>query len=161
MAESEFALVSDYLAAARDKPVSSAGLLINNNEINYMSVELAVLQRDETSLRQCAPMAEETAIRDEHILYQAAAHRAWGVLLHLQGEYEGAETRLKQALVLFEGLETRWQIGRTLYELGDLYRTMADAAKAQDCFYHALARFEEMGAAPDIARTQAALESFN
>jgi hypothetical protein len=38
----------------------------------------------------------------------------------LEGKYEEAEARLNQALEMFEGLETRWQIGRTLYELAEL-----------------------------------------
>lgn len=161
MAESEFAQVRGYLEAARDKPVSATGLLFHDNELYSMYVDLAVRQRDEAALRQYAPLAEETALRDGHNLYQASAHRAWGILHRLQGEYAAAGTRLNQALELFQGMETRWQIGRTLYELAELAHVRADLVGARDYFSGALAAFEEMGALPDVARTQAALESLD
>jgi tetratricopeptide (TPR) repeat protein len=159
MAEGEFALVKEQLEAANSKPVTGFGLPMNDTELYFMFVDLAVLQHDEAALRQYAPLAEEMAIRDGHILYQASAHRAWGVMHRLQGEYAAAETRLSQALELFRGLDTRWQIGRTLYELADLALAQSDPVKAGDYFARALVSFEEMKAVPDMARTQAALES--
>jgi tetratricopeptide (TPR) repeat protein len=159
MAESEFALVRNYLEAASNKPVSSRGLLFHDNELYSMYLDLAVRQRDETALRQYAPLAEETAVRDDHILHQASAHRAWGVLHQLQGEYAAADGRLYQALGLFQRLGTRWQIGRTLYELGELAQARTDTAGARDYFSRALTMFEDMKAVTDMARTQAALAS--
>jgi tetratricopeptide (TPR) repeat protein len=161
MAESEFASVRNYLEAASNKPVSSAGFSFHDTELNSMFVDLAVHQRDEVSLRQYAPLAEVTALRDGHILFQAVAHRAWGVLHRLQGEYAAAEARLNQALELFQGMETRWQIGRTLFELGELAQARTDQAGTRAYFSRALAAFEEMKAIPDIARTQAALASLD
>ncbi len=161
MAEGEFALVWDHLEVAGSKPVSARGLLFHDNELNSMFVDLAVLQRDEATLRQYAPPAEETALRDGHILYQAVAHRAWGVMHRLRGEYAAAEARLNQALELFQGLDTRWQIGRTLFELAKVAQGRTDSAEARDYFSRALAAFEELGAVPDVARTQAALDSLN
>ena len=120
MAESEFALVRDYLEAASNKPLTARGLLFHDNELYAMFADLAVQQRDEAALRQYAQLAEATAARDGHMLHQASAHRAWGVLHWLQADYAAAKARLNQALELFQGLETRWQIGRTLYELGEL-----------------------------------------
>jgi len=161
MAEGEFALVKEHLAAASSKPISSMGFPMNETELNFMLADMAVLQRDETALHQYAPLAEEMAIRDGHILYQASAHRAWGVMHRLQGEYAAAETRLSKALALFQGLETRWQIGRTLFELAEVALGQMDPAEARDYFSRALATFEEIGAVPDMARTQAALESLD
>lgn len=159
LAEGEFALVRDYLEAAGNKPQTARGLLFHDNEIHSMYLDLAVRQRDEVALRQYAPLAEETAVRDGHILHQASAHRAWGVLHRIQGEYPAAEVRLNQALELFQGLGTRWQIGRTLYELGELAQARTDTAGARAYFSRALASFEEMKAGPDTARTQVALAS--
>ena len=71
----------------------------------------------------CANMhldLEKLASRDNHRLYLAIAHRALGVGHRLAGEHAAAETRLKQALELFTKLGARWQIGRTLFELGEL-----------------------------------------
>jgi len=161
MAESEFALVRDYLEAAGNKPVSARGLLFHDNELFSMYVDMAVLQRDEVKLRQYAPLAEETAVRDGHFLHQASAHRAWGVLHRLQGEYTAAEARLNQALELFQTLDTRWQIGRTLYELAELAHAEADPVEARDYFSRALTAFAEIGAVPDMTRTKAVLDSLD
>ena len=159
VAESEFALVKDYLEAASDRPVSARGLSFNDTELYSMYLELAVQQRDEAALRQYALLAEETAVRDGHILHQAGAHRAWGVLHRLQGEHDEAETRLNQALAIFTELDTNWQVGRTLFEFAELARCRTEPAQARDYYSRALAAFEELGARPDMARTQAALES--
>ena len=161
MAEGEFALVRDYLEAAGSKPVSARGLLFHDNELYFLYADLAVLQRDEATLRQYAPLAEETAVRDGHILYQAVAHRSFGVMHLLQGEYGAAEVRLNQALELFEELDTRWQVGRTLYELAELARAKANPIEARAYFSRTLAAFEEIGAVPDMTRTKAALESLD
>lgn len=124
-----------------------------------MLADVAGQQRDLAALRQYAPLAEETATRCQHALYQAIAHRAWGIAHRLAGEYTPAETRLEQALGLFRGMETRWQIGRTLVELGELALARGNPAAARDFFAPALAAFKELGAAPDAARTRAVLET--
>jgi tetratricopeptide (TPR) repeat protein len=161
LAEGEFALLRDYLQAAGNKPVSARGLLFHDDELYSMYLDLAVQQRDEAALCQYAPLAEELAIRDGHLMNQANAHRAWGVLHRLQGEYAASEARLNQALELFQGLGTRWQIGRTLYELGELAQARTDPFVARDYFSRALASFKEMKTVPDMARTQAALASLD
>ena len=157
MAEGEFALVKDYLETAGKIPVSSRGFLMNETERYFLLVDLAVQERDEVGLRQYAPLAEEMALRDEHLLFQAGSHRAWGVLHRLEGKYEKAEARLNQALEMFQGLETRWQIGRTLYELAELAVARADPTEAREYFSRALVAFEEIRANPDAVRTREAL----
>jgi tetratricopeptide (TPR) repeat protein len=136
---------------------SSSGW-VSDHDIYAMLVDMAVLQRDEAGIRQYAPQAEELAMRYGHTLYQAIAHRAWGVAHRLAGEYHQAETYLQEALDLFSSLNTRWQIGRTLFELGELAAAQTKVTQARDHFTHALAAFEAMRAAPDMTRTQAALE---
>jgi tetratricopeptide (TPR) repeat protein len=157
MAEGEFALVKDHLETAGKIPVSSRGFLMNETERYYLLADLAVQERDEVGLSQYAPLAEEMALRDEHLLFQAGSHRAWGVLHRLEGEYEKAEARLNQALEMFQGLETRWQMGRTLYELAELAVARADPTEARDYYSRALATFEEIRANPDALRTREAL----
>ncbi len=161
MAEAEFALVKDHLEAAGKMPGSSRGFLMNETERYFLLADLAVLERDETDLRQYAPLAEEMARRDGHILYQASAHRACGVLYLLTGDYLEAEARLNQALDLFQELETGWQIGRTLYELAELAIARVDHTVARDYFSRALVAFEEIGANPDALRTRDALRSLD
>jgi len=161
MAEGEFALVKDHLETAGKMPVSSRGFLMNETERHFLLADLAVLERDTVALRQYAPLAEEMAHRDGHILFQASAHRAWGVLYRLEGDYVEAEAHLNQALDLFQELETRWQIGRTLFELAELAMARADQKEARDYYSRALVTFEEMGANPDAARTREAMRSLD
>lgn len=136
----------------------SSAWWVGDHDIYATLVDMAVLQRDEAGIRQYAPQAEELARRYSHTLYQGITHRAWGVAHRLAGEYPEAETRLNQALDLFNGLNTRWQIGRTLFELGELAAAQKDIATAREYFERAQVAFEEMHAAPDAIRTQKALE---
>ena len=161
MAEGEFALVKNYLEILGKKPLSTRGFVVNETERYFLLADLAVQERDEAALRQYAPLAEEMAVWDGHLLFQASAHRAWGVLHRLEGNYEEAATRFKQALEQFQRLETRWQIGRTLSELAELTLARSDHAQARTYFSRALTAFEEIGANPDAARIREALKSLN
>ena len=154
MAEREFALVRQNLEQALHKTAAWVG----DHDLYAMLVDVAAQQRDADALRQYAPLAEEAAARYGHVLYQAIAHRAWGIAHRLAGEYVEAEMRLKQALELFDGLDTRWQIGRTLNELGELALARSDTTAARELYARALAAFEQMRAVPDAARVRAALE---
>lgn len=162
MAEGEFAQVKDHLETITKEPGWIRDILGREEKDRYtMLADLAVLQRDEAALRQYAPLAEELALRDNNKLYQAIAHRTWGVYRRLTGEYEKSEIRLNQALDLFQDLGTRWQIGRTEFELAELAMFQADMSKAHDYFSRALVSFEEMHAVPDAERTREALASLN
>jgi hypothetical protein len=122
-------------------------------------VDVAALQRDEAAIRKYAPRAEALADELGHTVYQATVHRAWGVAHRLAGEFSESEARLNRALAIFEPLKTRWQIGRTLFELGQLAVIRQQPDVARDCFNRALTAFDAMRAAPDSARTRAALEA--
>lgn len=155
MAQGEFAQVRQHLEAG----LAMAGELAGEHDIYAMLVDMAALERDADALRRYMPQAEEMAARYGHTLYQAIASRARGVQHRLAGEYPEAEARLKQALELFRGLEARWQIGRTWFELAELAQMRADADGARSHYSRALAAFEEMRAAPDAACARAALEA--
>ena len=158
MAEGEFVLAREHLTAAADRPIVAGGYFVNDTQLSFLLAELAVLEQDEAALRLHAPVAASTAERDGHELYQASAQRALGVLHRLTGDYGQAEKHLLRALQMFEGLKTRWQIGRTLAELAALAaRTDSDRARAY--YVRAAEAFEEMGALPDLQRVQKALES--
>jgi hypothetical protein len=154
VAEGEFALIKQHL----QRTLHTAPFWVGDHDLLAMLVDIAVQERDETAIQQYALQLEELAVRYAHILYQATAHRAWGVAHRLAGEYPQAEVRLNQALELFSGLNTRWQIGRTQLELGELAIAWKDTVKAQGHFALALAAFDAMGAAPDAARTRTRLE---
>ena len=158
MAEGEFALVEQHLNQALHK--ESRGLT-GVHDLYAMLADAAAQQLDEAALHEYTPLLEETAAPLDHTLYLAIAHRAWGVIHLLEGEYAEAEARLNQALELFQELETRWQIGRTLYELADLAQARAEPAQARDYYSRALVTFEDIEALPDMVRTRAALRSLD
>jgi hypothetical protein len=132
--------------------------MAHDHEIYMTLADTAVELHDAEALRRYGPALEKLASRDGHRLYLAMAHRALGVGHRLAGEYTVAETRLKQALELFTKLGARWQIGRTLFELGELNREQPQKkAQSREYFAQALGSFEEIRAMPNAERTRAAL----
>jgi tetratricopeptide (TPR) repeat protein len=156
-AEGEFAQVREHLEAALPKP-SIGWIAFGDHEVYNLLTDTAARQRDLAAIQKYAHLAEELALRYDHKLNQAIAHRAWGVAHHLAGEYAEAQLRLNQALEIFQQLETRWQIGRTLFELGELASTQLETSNARHYFARALSVFEIVGALPDVARTREKLE---
>src|ERR1051325_5930371 len=104
MAEGEFALVQKHLEQALQSTTPGFPEVFNiaswagNHDLYVMLADTAARHGDEALLRQYAPLAEELAVRYGHRLYQAIAHRAWGVAHRLAGENDDAEARLHQAL---------------------------------------------------------------
>ena len=159
-AQGEFALVKQNLENAigtAGQPVNF-GTMAHDHEIYMTLADTAAELRDAGALRKYAHALETLASRDNHSLYLAIAHRALGVEHRLAGEHASAETRLRQALGLFTKLGARWQIGRTLFELGELNLTHSPA-KAREYYSQALGSFEEIGAVPNAERTRTALNA--
>jgi tetratricopeptide (TPR) repeat protein len=159
-AQGEFALVKQNLEHAigtAGQPVNF-GTMAHDHEIYMILTDTAAELRDADALRKYAPTLEKLAARDNHRLYLAIAYRARGVEHGLAGEHAEAENDLKQALGLFTKMGARWQIGRTLFELGELSATQS-TAKARQYFSQALGSFEEIGAGPNAERTRSALSS--
>lgn len=130
-----------------------------HEHIVYMIlVDSATIVRDESTILKYAPLLEELAKRDDHHPYLAIAQRAWGVAHRLSGAYDDSETRLKEALELFSELDTRWQIGRTLYELGELELARSNMDQAREYFAEALEKFKSLKAAPDIERVNSVIK---
>lgn len=137
----------------------SASWWVGDHDIYAMLVDMAALQRDEAGIRNYAPLAEELAVRYGHVLYQAVARRAWGIAERLAGLYAASAAHLYQALDGFTGMNARWQMGRTLFELGELAAVQGDKDQARNYYTRALAEFQAMRAAPDAERTGKALKS--
>lgn len=155
LAEGEFALVRHHLETALRISDTEHG----DHDLYASLADAAAQQRDAAALGQYLPATEELALRHSHRLYQGIAHRSWGVAHRLAGDVAAAESRMLRALDIFVGLDTRWQIGRTLHELGELAAARADAAAAGEYFARALTEFEHLRAVPAAARTRAALET--
>jgi hypothetical protein len=160
-AEGEFALSREQLETAltkkfvaRSDRVTTPG---GDHDLYVWLADVAAQQLDGAALEKYAPKAEETALRCGHRLYQAIAHRAWGVTHRLAARYAEAEAQMNKALALFNELDTRWQLGRTLLECGELAKAQGHAGRARDYFSRALTAFEFMGAEPMVSHTHAQL----
>ena len=159
MAEGEFVLMQKHLEAALKIDLAKGTAPDSNHRYYAQLVDAAVQQRDPVLLRKYATLAEETATSSDHKLHMAIAHRAWGVMHTLVGEYSQAEVRFKKALEIFTSYPAPWQIGRTLFELGELARLQMEIEQASDYFSRALSAFEELHAAPYAALARASLEN--
>lgn len=160
-AKGEFALVTQQIEKARQtagQPVKR-GTMAHEHHVYLQLTEAAVQLRDAAALRQALPRLEELASRDEHRLFLAVAQRARGVAQRLAGEYAAAEKQLGQALELFSQLGTRWQLGRTHYEMGETAQARGDATAARQHYQNALAEFEALRALPDLERARQALQA--
>jgi len=129
--------------------------------VYMMLVDSAAIDRDQDSLERFTPILEELAIRDNHLPYLAVAHRAWGVLHRLTGDYHKADKRYKQSLEIFNTLEMHWQIGRTLTEIAELDLEAENLESATQNFKQAAKAFEDIGAKADLARIQAIVEKLD
>jgi tetratricopeptide (TPR) repeat protein len=161
MAEGEFALMQQHLEAALKLSSSVEAAPGGDHDVYAMLVDGAAQQRDPVGLQKYAALAEETATSIDHKLHMAIAYRAWGVAHTLAAEYSQAEARFKKALEIFTSYLAPWQVGRTLFEMGELARAQKKTEQARDYFSRALSAFEELRAAPYAARSRAALETLS
>ena len=159
MAEGEFALMQQHLEAALKLSSSVGADPAGDHDVYAMLVDGAAQQRNLVGLQKYAPLAEKTATRIDHKLHLAIAHRAWGVAYTLAGEYLQAEARFKKGLEIFTSYPAPWQIGRTLFEMGELARARTEKEQARDYFSRALSAFEKLHAAPYAALSRAALDN--
>ena len=132
--------------------------MAHDHEIYMILADTAVELQDAEALGKYAPELEKLASRDDHKLYLAIAHRAFGVKHRLVGELAMAEARFMRALELLDQLGARWQLGRTLFELGEVNLTLSPT-KARDYYSQALGHFEAINAVPYAERTRVALAS--
>lgn len=163
LAEGEFALVRVTLETALPKatvPTKAGATALEHDVVTYLA-DAAANAGDAPAARRYATRAEELAMAYGHPLYLGIARRAAGIAERLEGHPELAESRLRQALEGFQQLGTRWQVGRTLIELGrlEIARHLPKAARAS--FQAALAEFEALGATPDVDRAREALASLS
>ncbi|RPI34769.1 MAG: tetratricopeptide repeat protein [Chloroflexota bacterium] len=135
------------------------GTMAHDHNVYMVLTDNAAQRGDLEALRQYTPLLEELAIRDDHILFRAIAHRAWGAAHHLEGDNVKAVGRLGEALDLFTRLNTPWQMGRTLSEMAEVELAQSRPAEAKEYLSRALAAFEAVKAGPDIKRIQEKLEA--
>jgi len=117
--------------------------------------DTAAQTRDLIGLQEYTSKLEELARRDSHTLYLAIAERAHGVAYRLMGDYDSAYTHFQRAFELFNELGTRWQLARTLSELGELEMARGNLDTAREHYARALEHFAALDALPDVERTRA------
>jgi hypothetical protein len=146
MAAGEFAQITKYLESAPNQGAEWVG----DHDLYAALVDTAVRGRNEAKIRRYAPLAEETATRYGHRLYQAIASRAWGVLHLMDKEPKLAQVRQEQALNIFTELGTHWQIGRTYFELFGIAKSSGEKEKAKNYLSLSQSAFEKAGAVFEI-----------
>lgn len=137
------------------------GSMAADLDMHAMAIDAAARSRDESGLESYLAIAEESAARARHNLYIAVARRARGVSYSLAGEFDDAAEQLAVAADEFRALDTQWQIGRTLLELGEVEQTRGNAELAKEHFSAALSALESLNAEPDAVRARSALEALN
>lgn len=146
-----------HLDTGITKIVMGRGAMAADADMYAMAVDAAARAYDEGDLQRYLPVAEEAAARANHDLYMAVIHRARGVAHKLAGEKDEAAAMLATALDEFRRLDTGWQAGRTLVELGDVEQSRGNTAEAERHYSEAFTAFEALGAAPDAERARNAL----
>jgi tetratricopeptide (TPR) repeat protein len=161
-AKGEFAQVIENMRQALTKPGQPVkrGTMAHEHDVYFLLSESAAHLSDVQAIEQYARRLEELAARDDHKLYLGIAQRTLGIGHRLAGEYPEAGMRLNQALLLFNEAGAPWQVGRTLYALGEFDQQRGDLPSAQNHFQRALEIFEMLGAQPDTAKVKTALENF-
>jgi tetratricopeptide (TPR) repeat protein len=160
-AKGEFALVTQTLEAALDKPGQPVrrGTMAHDHHIYMLLADAAAERRDAVALDRYVPRLRELAERDQHQLYLGVARRAEGVARRLSGDLDEAQGCFQQAADVFAKLETNWQLGRTHVEMAEMEQSQANPAAAEQHLKLALSAFEALGAAPDAARAREALKA--
>lgn len=146
MAAGEFAQITKFLESAPNQGAEWVG----DHDLYAALVDIAVRERNEVQIRRYAPLAEETATRYGHRLYQAIASRAEGVLHLIDKEPKLAQAKLEGALEIFTELEAQWQIGRTYFELFGLAKSSGEKEKAKRYLSLSQSAFEKAGAVFEI-----------
>jgi tetratricopeptide (TPR) repeat protein len=134
------------------------GSMAADLDMYTMAVDSAARSQDEEQLLAYLPIAEESVARVGHRLYQAVIRRARGVAHRLAGEQDEAAGQLAASVEEFRKLDTRWQMGRTLLELGEVEHARGNADLANEHYSEALTAFESLGATPYVNRARAALD---
>jgi hypothetical protein len=144
MGRGEFALAKEHLMAASEKP-SIGWNPIGDHEVYVLLADIGALHRDKELLSAYALRSNEISLALNHHLYHAIALRALAILDWLDHNFARAEERLKESRQLFQRLETHWQIGRTLFDLGELSAGMGKHDEANIYFAQAQSAFRIMG----------------
>ncbi len=159
MAAGEFAQVKNHLERGLGLMSETRVAVGGDHDLYAMLADASARERDHANLKKFTGPAEEHANRLEHRLYQGVAHRARAVEHTLEGQFDQAADRLARAMQIFEDLDTQWQLGRCLFEWGQLEQARDDKKSAHGHYMQALRVFDRLGAKPFADQTRRAMES--
>jgi hypothetical protein len=144
MGRGEFALAKEHLITATETPPNGWNP-IGDHEVYILLADIGALQRDKELLSAYALRSSRISLSLNHHLYHAIALRALAILDWLHHDLARAEVRLKESCQLFQRLETHWQLGRTLFDLGELSAIMGKQDEAEIYIDKAQSAFKTMG----------------
>ncbi len=130
------------------EPLKRAGLLPA-----YVEIMLAVGETDEA--RGACLELEEIGARYESAMLGAIVGHARGAVELAENDAAAALAALREALRVWHVLEAPYEIARTRVLVGRACRALGDEDTATLELAGARSIFEELGAAPDVARTDA------
>lgn len=144
MGQGEFAQAREHLMAAIEKP-SIGWNPVGDHEVSVLLADIGAMHRDIPLLAAYALQADEISLSLDHHLYHAIALRALGILDWLNGESAQAAARLTESCRIFQQIDTRWQLGRTLSDLGEVSAGLGRSEEAESYFARSRNILEDMG----------------
>jgi DNA-binding CsgD family transcriptional regulator len=117
-------------------------------------VEIFLAAGDVPGARDACEQLDAIAARVDAALLRARAARAWGAVLLAEGVAGAALEKLRIAWTGFRDLGAPYEVARTRVLLGVACAALDDVDTASMHFDAARACFEQLGAAPDLARLE-------
>ena len=150
-----------HLDTGLQKMATERGFMAADLDMHAMAVDVAARSGDQDYLSKYLTLAETAAERADHRFYRAIAQRARGVSHRLSGELDQAARVLSAAADEFRAMETSWQVGRTLSELGEVEVSRGNPEMAREHYSEAVSAFKSLAATPYEERAREALKSLN
>jgi tetratricopeptide (TPR) repeat protein len=122
-------------------------------EAGLLEAALSLDRPEEARLHADRGDAVARAFAEPYI--DAIANRARGRYEARFGDREAAIRRLQESARVWETLELRYELARTLDHLGEVYLERGEGEKAREPLARALGLFREMGATRDEERARA------
>jgi DNA-binding CsgD family transcriptional regulator len=119
----------------------------------YVEIMLAAAEREEA--RDACREFEAIAQRYESAMLRAMVAYARGAVVLADGDAQGALVALRKAWQVWQELDVPYEIARTRVLMGQACRALGDEDAATLELDAARAIFDELGAAPDLARLEA------
>lgn len=142
----------DGARAAATLALDEAADDLARSKILAAYVEIMLAGGDvETAVAGATKLSEHAAALDSDLL-RARARQAEGAVALAQGNASGAQAILRQALGAWREMEVPYEAARVRVQIGECYRVLGDDGSADEELRAARTTFEQLSAAPDLAR---------